>query len=472
MMHGLYPTKVNKYYTSKGVVQSEVLIPGGTLSQKFDIDRIGSSLMETEGINLYSHVAISESLCETLPQKVRKQGLLYLRPPIACPKKVYGFNAMTNDVFHFNFSRPSLGYYFNSTNLAVVENDVIKNNGYNSNSTGDTYQLSNTSQNLFKYSLFQNASAYSMSGTISDEKATLVCSSGGPTSYVYNVSYNTTVGKTYTLTGWMVGPTSAPLKPVHSYADATGDFCFIVNGTIVSDLSKTGIKESIGTLLGNPICSYSATWTATSTNSNIGFARSGNNIGVSQGAGIDLVAMQLEEGSAAHDLIKTENSSVIQPADQLSLDMNALGFDEWTIYLDFSIQTTQDGQPCYIISTDSTAAHSYLYIPDTASGELATRYGYNGSNMIIGPIPQNTRQRIQLSYSKFKGHGGYAILRREGKDSPTDHEWSTGTNTPKPIPNINHLEFFTGPGFVSAELKAFVIFDKWIDLTEDDLNDI
>lgn len=470
MMHGLYPTKVNKYYTNKGPVQSEILIPGGTIYQKFDVNRIGDSLLETEGLNLYSYIGISESLCETLPKKIREQGLLYLRPPVAIPKKVFGFNAMTSNMFHFTFNRPSLGYYFNSTNLAVVENDVIKNNGYNSNFTGDTYQLSNTSQNLFKYSLFQNASAYSMSGTISNGKATLECSSGGSTSYVYNVSYNTTVGKTYTLTGWIISYTNAPLKPTTSYGDATGDFCFIVNGTIVSDLSKTSIKGTIGTLQGNPIYAYSATWTATSTNSNIGFARSGNNVGVSQGGGIDIVAMQLEEGSAAHDIIGTQGSSVIQPADQLSLDMNCLGFDEWTIYLDFSYQRTNDTQPCYIVSTNSTPTGSYLY--SRGPGDMSTHMGFHGGIMSLTNFPENTRQRLYLKYSKTRDpRGPYCAIQREGKDSE-DNEWRSGSPNTVLIPFNNHLEFFTGPGFVSAELKAFVIFDKWMDFTEDDLNDI
>jgi len=483
-MHGIWPTATKKYYTSKGPVQSEVFtadLTTTTLNTELgdfinDAKDLG---LKTLNFNNPFYINYRDNLL-SLPRLVKQNGVFFLTAPLYTSNKIYGYNSMTRSVLVADFAR-------NTSKAQVNLNDTTRifNQDANLPDVGlgggkkVSLRFGNTAQNLFTYSddignaVYTKSSGVVLSdGNVTGAKSGTIPSGSTTNENIYNTSFNTIEGNVYTLSILIKEPDLIP----GLLSNNTCHFQFVVNGVSVS---PGGVKGETGWVSDYNIRKvsqytdagyiYSISFTARSTSNTIGIHKFAGNL---NDKSITVCGMQLEEGYSSHDFIRTLSSSSICAADTLSLDVDCLSYDEWTIYMDFAIQTTGDGQPCYILSTDSTAAHSYLYIPDTSTMEVATRYGYNGSNMVIGPIPQSTRQRVVLTYSKNKGTGGYATLRREGLDSPVGHEWSTGTNTPKAIPYNNHLEFFTGPGFVSAELKAFVVFDKWMTLTDIDLEDI
>lgn len=485
MGHGIWPTKVKHFYTSKGAVQSETFteeLTSAVLDDEladFRRDCISSKYAQAVLNNPFYTNFRSNLL--SLPKLVKQSGILFLVPPLTQGSLVGGYNAMNRSFFSFDFAGGGKASVDLSTPDRVFGSDYFYADSGIGNGRKASYRFMGTAQNLFKNSDIGNTTPWSITSGVTVDSPNVYGTSylatipAGctTTENIYNTSYNTVVGELYTLSIWIKegGLTST------IFSTDAGHFQFVADGESKLAYGDIDVSNSaycsklkvrrVSQYLEDAGYIYSVSFRAKTTSNNIGLHRFAGN---TNDKSITVVAMQLEKGLDSHDYIRTTSSSVITAADQLSLDMNALGFDEWTIYMDFSYQRTNDNQPCYILSTNSTAAGSYLY--SDSPNTMSTHMGFHGGKMTLTTFPQNTRQRVTLQYSTTRDpRGPYCIIRREGRDSE-DETWSSGSPDVYKIPFNNHLEFFTGPGFVSAELKAFVIFDRWVDLMEEDLNDI
>lgn len=469
-MHGIWPTETKKFITSKGPVQSETFITDLTTEalddELADFRRdfnSGTGLLINE--TNASYLVFRNNLL-SLPKYVKQNGIIFLVPGLGDDKRIFGYNAMTRSYTLFDFARNTYDYSFDANVLSNLIEGASNNRPQIG--VGDrkpAFRFSNVSRNLLVDSMPGVGSNWIFSSNVQitptmwGENASIFPEGLTTQEYMYNIRYSPLPDKTYTLSFF--------IKEENLNIGGSGSSydCSIVAGGKI--LTTPVTVRKVSNYLENSGAIYSTTFTVDATSSNIGLIHNTTHRNTNT---VTLLGIQLEEGSDSHNFIRTVLSSALRPADQLSIDMNCLGYDEWTIYMDFSYQRTNDTQPCYILSTDSTDSHSYLY--SRGPGDISTHMGYNGGIMNLTGFPQNTRQRVALKYSKTRDpRGPYCTIQREGKDSD-DNEWSSGSPNTTLIPFNNHLEFFTGPGFVNAELKALVIFDRWIDLSEADLNDI